>query len=405
MSSQVSINEKFDFLLLNIARECGDINGFMNLFFSFLLRKTDFITNSKNVEQCEEVVLKTLRKYYKQKDEYIKKMKKEYEKMDAEKKKTYEKENLYKNGVNNNKSNITDSSNSTTNSCNNNNIVKDVKTMKENNKIKNENNFSKEIKEDKNTPLQTTKNQPGEKSNEQNKTSSDNIQIEKNINNSLNNKTIDNKKSNNIKKVKNKSNDSSHNKNIPESDSESESEPPKGNGGKTEKYTWTQTINSLDMYIDLKEKMRTKDIKVDITYKKLCITIKNKNFINGEFYKHIKPEDSIWTLEDNQVIHLSIEKLNGMEWWATVIKGDNEIDVKKIVPENSRMEDLDLETRSVVEKMLYDQKQKAMNLPTSEEQKKFEIFEKFKKMHPEMDFSKANINYGNSSPNNMFFGQ
>uniref|UniRef100_A0A8C9H8X2 Nuclear migration protein nudC n=1 Tax=Piliocolobus tephrosceles TaxID=591936 RepID=A0A8C9H8X2_9PRIM len=414
MSSQVSTHEKFDFLLLNIARECGDINDFMNLFFSFLLRKTDFITNSKNVEQCEEVVLRTLRKYYKQKDEYIKKMKKEYEKMDAEKKKLYEKESYYKNGVNNNRCSTTSSNTSTTNSYSNNNLIKDVKTIKENDKIKsgeikNDNDVNDEIKEVTNTLLQTTKNQSGKQPNEQNKTCSDNSQIEKNINNSIKNKTIDNKKSNNIKKVKNKSNGDGHNDNdndgMSQSEYESESEPPKGNGGKTDKYTWTQTINSLDMYIDLKEKMKTKDIKVDITYKKLCITIKNKNFINGEFYKHIKPEDSIWTLEDNQVIHLSIEKLNGMEWWATVIKGDNEIDVKKIVPENSRMEDLDLETRSVVEKMLYDQKQKAMNLPTSEEQKKFEIFEKFKKMHPEMDFSKANVSYGNSSSNNMFFGQ
>lgn len=195
----------------------------------------------------------------------------------------------------------------------------------------------------------------------------------------------------------------------PSSGDEDNKDAPEGNGGKTDRYRWTQTLRELNIYIPVPPNTKAKDVYVDMTMTHLKVALKSDMqhpYINGDLHEMIDSDDSTWTVESDSssptgvCVVFYIVKVHNMSWWTCAVKGEGEVDTTKIRPENSNLSDLDPSTRSTVEKMMFDQRQKQMGKKTSDEMKKDDVLKKFMAQHPELDFSQAKIMDNN---NNNFF--
>ncbi|KAJ9545684.1 hypothetical protein OSB04_025391 [Centaurea solstitialis] len=169
--------------------------------------------------------------------------------------------------------------------------------------------------------------------------------------------------------------------------------PNKGNGLDMENYSWVQSLQEVTVNIPVPPGTKSRFISCEIKKNHLKVGLKGQPpVLEGDLYKPVKVDDCFWSLEDQKSISILLTKQDQMEWWKFLVKGEPEIDTQKVEPENSKLADLDPETRSTVEKMMFDQRQKQMGLPTSDEMQKQDILKKFMSEHPEMDFSRAKIN-------------
>eukprot|EP00908_Phaeocystis_cordata_P013598 Transcript_24664.p4 GENE.Transcript_24664~~Transcript_24664.p4 ORF type:complete len:139 (+),score=99.76 Transcript_24664:1606-2022(+) len=136
-------------------------------------------------------------------------------------------------------------------------------------------------------------------------------------------------------------------------------------------------------------------MNIVIAKKKILVQVKGSEaLMDGELHQAVKVDDCFWAVSDEgdeRLVQITLQKVNQMEWWNRVCVGDPEINTQKVEPENSKLSDLDGETRQTVEKMMFDQRQKAAGLPTADEMGKQDMLKKFMEQHPEMDFSKAKI--------------
>ena len=137
-----------------------------------------------------------------------------------------------------------------------------------------------------------------------------------------------------------------------------------GNGGYTEQYVWHQTLDEVTAYIKLPAGTAAKQLAVSITPSKLSVAFKSKPaepLVAGEWAGRVNASESFWNIErdgEKATLTMTLEKVDGKRWWSSLLTGDVEIDTQKVEPENSKLSDLDGDTRATVEKMKYDQQQK-----------------------------------------------
>merc|ERR1719239_1385755 len=91
--------------------------------------------------------------------------------------------------------------------------------------------------------------------------------------------------------------------------------PNDGNGADLDKYSWTQTLQEIELRIPLGGAYKSKDLNVSIEKKHIKIGIKGKEpIIDRDLPKEVKLEESTWTLQDKKIMMVQLEKVNQMEW-------------------------------------------------------------------------------------------
>lgn len=142
------------------------------------------------------------------------------------------------------------------------------------------------------------------------------------------------------------------------------------NGAARDNYSWGQSIKDLDLRVRVdKDIMKGKQVRVELKDDHVKVGVQRgsrfETVVDGDLKWKVK--ESVWTLVPGEHVHISFEKIQE-RWWESCFKDEPEIELKSI--DCSRpMEDLDDESLATVNKLKFDQLQKQMGKPTSDQQK------------------------------------
>ncbi|CAK9219975.1 unnamed protein product [Sphagnum troendelagicum] len=156
------------------------------------------------------------------------------------------------------------------------------------------------------------------------------------------------------------------------------SKPNSGNGADLKNYSWTQTLSDITLIIPVPVGTKPSSVICEIKSKHLKAGLKLQSpLVEGELSNLVKTDDCFWSIEEGRALSILLAKQNNMAYWKNVIEGDPMIDIEKVEPENSKLSDLDPETRQTVEKMMYNQQQNSIGLLSVDEAQEQDIYKTY----------------------------
>ncbi|KAF6019946.1 NUDCD3 [Bugula neritina] len=148
--------------------------------------------------------------------------------------------------------------------------------------------------------------------------------------------------------------------------------PESHNGAMRDGYRWAQTLTDCDLRIEVPSTvLKAKQVSVNIKRKHISASyIDEENqvveLVDSDLAWDVNVEESMWSLVPKDCIHINLEKVQE-RWWEQVFVEEPKINTRKIEASVS-MEHLDDGAQSAIGKLMYDERQKKLGLPTSSEQ-------------------------------------
>ncbi|XP_033326822.1 nudC domain-containing protein 3 [Megalopta genalis] len=163
------------------------------------------------------------------------------------------------------------------------------------------------------------------------------------------------------------------------------------NGAVRENYTWSQSINDLDVLVKLPSSIKTaKDLKVNLDSIHIKIEAKTSTLAQhqeqecsnsdwtiifiGELCHKTRKDESVWSVVSGKHISIHLEKASE-RWWEALIVGEPKIELNKIDCSRN-LDDMGSEEQMKVQELMWNHQQKLLGKPTSEEIRMEKILKK-----------------------------